>query len=124
MSPRLKRLVSAWLLAVLAFAQGSVVFAGCAVDRGDLARMLDSPAAHDCCDEGAAPAMPANECVNQATADLTAVGAPILIGAAPVLDAVLVVPPRSRGESLLVTARPSPPPPPIPPRILLHSFLI
>ena len=125
MSRRLKRLISIWLLAMLAFAQGSVAFAGCAMDRGVLARMLAAPAAHECCEEQMSETMPTNGCVNLATDDLRALGAPVFIGAAPLPGPALIIQMPSATESFLAAAHLFPPPPPaVPPRILLHSFLI
>jgi hypothetical protein len=124
MSRRLKRLVSIWLLGLLAFAQGSLAFAGCAMDREDLARMLAAPPAHECCDEQMPGSMPTNGCVQLATDDLQAVGALTSMAPAPALGAFLIVQLPSVSESLSAAFKLLPQPPAVPPRIFLHSFLI
>lgn len=124
MSRRLRHLVARSLLAFLAFAQGSLAIASCAMDRAELPRMLSGSIQHDCCDEGARNTMPVNGCVSQATSDLQVVGAPIVLAAvAPSAEPVLLVASPALRISLGRTAE-APPPRLVPPRILLHSFLI
>ncbi len=121
-----RRWLAALLLGVLAFAQGSIAFAACALDRGQLGGSAQAPAhampaGHECCEDEDAPA-PSNACVAHCTSDLQAFGwASFAVPAAA--RVVLFVAPRE-----LVPAAPvalaEAPPPRVPPRILLHSFLI
>jgi len=127
MKPRIRRWVSTALLALLAFTQASLVLAGCAMDRAELAQMLTQPGGHDCCDESGASTgfdalpMSANECVAHSTADLQASGGPLPIFLAiadlPVLHLPVDRPPAT-------PRKPAPPRERVPSRILLHSFLI
>lgn len=124
MSRRLRRLTATWLLALLGFAQGSLAIAGCVMDRAELPQVLTGTAPHDCCDEAGGQAMSPNGCVTQSTSDLQVVGAPIVPAAvAPSLQAVLVVASLPPGVSARWAAEIQPPTV-VPPRILLHSFLI
>lgn len=123
MKSRTRRWVSIAVLALLAFTQASLVFAACAMERGQLAQALAQPADHDCCDEsddGAVP-MSANACLAHSTADLQISGAPLpafaAIASVPVLHPAV--------ERTLPVPRAAPPPRQrVPARILLHSFLI
>jgi hypothetical protein len=125
MSRHLKRWLSILLLGALAFSQATLVLAACAMDRGQLAHMMSQPADHDCCDE--APAldaipMTANGCFVQSTSDLQALAAAIALDPAPAVVMLLLPLPESRPVVLLRWS--APPPKAVPPRILLHSFLI
>ena len=114
------------LLATLAFSQASVVLAACGLDRAALAQAL-SGEMHECCDteQPANNVMPmtANSCLGEGTSDLQApaAGLATVVGLAnsPVLF-VALAPGDSRASARLSV----PPPKGIPPRILLHSFLI
>ena len=124
---RLRRQVALLMLAVLGFAQASVALAACAMDRGELAQAAGTPphampAGHECCDEEDSPAAAGNLCLAHCTSDLQAFGwAGFAVPA--VGRAVLVVLPQAvaRTPRSAVAAAP---PPRVPPRILLHSFLI
>jgi hypothetical protein len=125
--PRIRRQVALVMLAVLGFAQASVALAACAMDRGELAQAAGAPshgmpAGHECCDEEDAQAGASNLCFAHCTSDLQAFGwAGFAVAAAPravivvQLQAVASAPPAAVAEA---------PPPRVPPRILLHSFLI
>lgn len=115
------------MLSVLAFFQASLVLAACAMDRGGLAQVLVASTPHECCDEtmgdslDAVAPMSTNTCVAHTTADLQVVATPPVI-CAPALLAPLLVPPAHLAKAV---HRPSTPQAAqIPPRILLHSFLI
>jgi hypothetical protein len=125
MSRRFKRWLSILMLGTLAFAQVNLVFAACAMDRGQLAQMISQPADHDCCDQDTAPgAMPmaANGCFVQSTSDLQTLAAPMSFEPAPAAVTLLLPLPESRPVALSRWS--VPPPKAVPPRILLHSFLI
>ena len=113
------------MLAMLAFSQASTVLAACAMDRSELGQMLDASADHDCCDTGAtsgdAVPMSNNACATQATSDLQLAGsAPFIVSGfdGPVLI-TRAGPPRPTSPPCTQALRAA-----IPPRILLHSFLI
>jgi len=124
----IKRWLAIMLLGTLGFAQASLALTACAMDRGQLADML-SAQSHECCDETAsAPcdesmAVPANVCFTGSTADLQAVAAAVLNADAPVQVVAWLVP-DPQPEYVLAARSPAPPPKALPPRILLHSFLI
>lgn len=119
-----RRWLSIAMLALLVLTQATLVFAACTVERGQLAGMLAATDDHDCCPDGAdeRTAMSANTCVALTTADLQVAGAPAAIFVAFAGQPMLLLP-RDAGRS-------APPPSrpvrwdPVPPRILLHSFLI
>jgi hypothetical protein len=131
MNRRLIRRLALALIAVLAFAQASVVLAACTMDRGEMGPMMahtsDSGAAdEDCC--APAPlhspgAQVANGCFTHCTADLQITGFPVVLAQVPTATPVLLLPQLERsyrGRALLE----APPPPTVTSRILLHSFLI
>jgi hypothetical protein len=131
MNRRLIRRLALTLIAVLAFAQASVVLAACTMDRGEMGPMMahtsDSGAAdEDCCAPAAVhspQAQVANSCFTHCTADLQMTGFPVGLVQAPAATPVLVLPQperRFQGRALLE----APPPPTVTSRILLHSFLI
>lgn len=130
MTRRLKRWLSIVLLAALGFSHVSLAVAACVMDRADLSQMLASQeAVHDCCDtfdghgEGGNPSMTANACVAQGTADLqlySSASVPVFLSTSARI--VLVLPPAI--ERPLVRRSIERPPAAVPPRILLHSFLI
>lgn len=130
MTRRLKRWLSIVLLAALGFSHASLAVAACVMDRADLSQMLVSQeAVHDCCDtfdghgEGGNPSMTANACVAQGTADLqlySSASVPVFLSTSARI--VLVLPPAI--ERPLVRRSIERPPAAVPPRILLHSFLI
>jgi hypothetical protein len=129
MSRRFKRLLSILVLAALAFSQGSLALAACVMERGELPQMLTGQTEHDCCDEGGSLPdnnslpMSANGCVSHCTADLQALDLPVVIVRAPTLVPLFVL--SSHGPRQLVAADANESPPAaVPPRILLHAFLI
>jgi hypothetical protein len=127
MSRRLRRLVCLVMLGTLAFWQANLVLAACAMDRGELGQMFAAGEKHDCCDE-AMPAcddqqqpMTPNACVAHSTSDLQALAMPPALPAAS--TAVVLFIPRVESQTPL-GSWPAVRPPAVPPRILLHSFLI
>jgi hypothetical protein len=124
MRPRLIRRFALCLIAVLAFAQASVVLAACTMERGSMASML---AMEDCggCEQQADAdiAQSANRCVAHCTADLQLPGSASALLRSPAHVPVLLLPPAHRPASPR-TGLDQPPPGTPPHRILLHSFLI
>lgn len=120
----MKRCLSMLLLAVLGFSQASVALAACMMDRGELAQMFAAQS-HACCDGAVAQAMPAvaNICLSHSTADLQALGTPASEDYEPAELAVWIAPPRDARWAIAVRLA-APPFNAVPPRILLHSFLI
>jgi len=131
MSRRAKRLLSIWMLAMLAFAHGSLALAACGMERGQLHEMPAGEAqagGHDCCDEP----MPVTQgkrplsvigCVSHCTSDLQAVSLPAVPVLAGASAQIFVRAPIAAARSVpsRVDERP---PAAVPFRILLHSFLI
>lgn len=114
------------LLAAIAFAQASVSFASCAMERGQLAAVIATQAAEPCeCGEAAAEDDPLHvvRCVAHCTADLQIpnVAVAIVRGAA---DAPVLTVSLSEIGLFAPTGLEVPPVGTPPPRILLHSFLI
>jgi hypothetical protein len=119
MNRRLIRRIAFVLLALLGFAQASFAFAGCVMDRGDMAAMATTG---DCC--GEAPQFEAlaelrNDCLAHCTADLQLAGAAVALVQVPAEVVVYLLPPGT----VRYPAAPAPPPA-IPSRVLLHSYLI
>ena len=131
MTRRLKRWLSILVLGALAFSHASLVLATCAMDRGELSQMMsvEPGGVHDCCDEavpvpgGERLPMSGNGCLSHCISDLQASGVPV-ITIAPPLDVPLLILPRSEYRGLRTPVVAAPLPPTVPPRILLHSFLI
>jgi hypothetical protein len=124
MNLRLLRRVSIWLIAMLAFAQASIAIAACSMERGSLAPMLEM--ADGCgCETHVKPDAPqyANRCVAHCTADLQLSGGTAALVRSPADAPVLFVQSFDRSP-VLRTGLEAPPPGTVPPRILLHSFLI
>jgi hypothetical protein len=118
------RRVSLWLLAVLAFAQASVVLAACTMERDSMAPMLEMAEGCASCDPQAnGEGQDANRCVAHCTADLQLAGGATALVRSPAHVPVLLLPPLARRASP-PTGLDSPPPGSVPSRILLHSFLI
>ena len=119
MNRRLIRRFAFALIALLAFVQAGVALAGCFMDRGGMANMATLG---DCCSP-APEFQPAaelkNDCLAHCTADLQLSGLAVGLAQGPADTPVLLLP----RVSMVYPAQP-PPAPPIPPRILLHSFLI
>lgn len=127
MSRRVRRWIAVLMLGVLGFAQASVALAACSADRGEMGPMASAPAhgaaGHACCDDGdRAPAPATNLCVAHCTSDLQVFGWTSF--AVPRVAALVVaVLARTPGAAAWFTPAEAPPPR-IPPRILLHSFLV
>ena len=124
MNRRFIRRLALALIAMLAFAQASVALAACSVDRGEMAQMVST--GEDCCANPEVQAWEAqltNGCVAHCTADLQLSGLPIALVHQADDTVVFVLPPRDSG--FRPTAQRDPPlARVIPPRILLHSFLV
>jgi hypothetical protein len=131
MNRRIKRLLSLWLLAMLAFSHASFAMATCVLDRSELPRMLGVQATASS-HEGCAESMPAGPgessmsaagCLSHCTADLQAFAFPdaSVFPGADVPRFVLRQPSFIPAIVQRVGERP---PRTIPPRVLLHSFLV
>jgi hypothetical protein len=131
MNRRLIRRLALALIAFLAFAQASVVFAACAMDRGEMGPMMvqtsESVSTGDECCAPASVQSPeaqvTNNCFAHCTADLQLTGFPVVLVQEPAATPVLLLPQLERsfpGRAVLE----APPPPTITSRILLHSFLV
>jgi hypothetical protein len=112
-------------MALLAFAQASVALAACSMDRGGMAQMVTVGDGCGDCNAEVKTYVPqyANRCVAHCTADLQLNGLALALVRGPADAPVLLVPrvePRFLGGAGLE----APPPGAVPPRILLHSFLI
>ena len=122
---RTRRWAGILILAALAFAQASVAFAACSMERGMLGAMAISAGAEcEACDMPKHPVMDsANQCVAHCTADLQQVPHPVVIVPSPAVMPVLWLepPPAPPIAPKGLLARPPSAPPH---RILLHSFLI
>ena len=125
MNLRLIRRVALGLVAVLAFAQASVVLAACSMDRGSMASMLEMAQGCGSCEPQAdgEVAQSANRCVAHCTADLQLGGSTVALARSPAYVPVLLLPPVDRLASPHTGLDQVPPGTP-PRRILLHSFLI
>lgn len=118
---RLRR-IAFLLTALLLFAQGSVALAACAMDRGSMAPAIDMAADMECdCGQMEANTPPTAKCVAHCTVDLQLSGAALVLVHAPSVCAVLQV---AAFRDSSIRAEKSPPRSGVPPRILLHSFLI
>lgn len=126
MNRRLIRRLALALIALLAFAQASVVLAACSMERGEMARMATATTGDDCCGPGPefqpAPQL-TNDCLAHCTADLQLCGAPPALVRGPADAPVLLWPDTTRSPPLRAGSE-APPARTIPSRILLHSFLI
>jgi hypothetical protein len=126
MTRRLARRIAFSLVALLMFSQGAVALAACAMDRGQPVTEAAEPCMEHMPSSGdAAPhAMQhGNLCAAHCTADLQAFAMPVALLRAPADAPVLLVAPFQRA-SVDRPASEAPPPRGVPPRILLHSFLI
>jgi hypothetical protein len=125
MTLRLIRRIALGLIAVLAFAQASVVLAACSMERGAMASMLEMPEGCGSCEPQADGDVPqnANRCVAHCTADLQLSGSMTALVRSPAHVPVLLLPPVDRLAFRRTGLDQTPPGAP-PHRILLHSFLI
>jgi hypothetical protein len=126
MKRMLKRWIALVLLAVFSFSHASLALADCPMDRATLSQSIARAAEEPCC----ASAVPAgyeslygNRCVAHCTSDLRLAGLPVALLRQPADAPVLLLsgfdwhsPPAARLDM--------PSPEAVPPRILLHSFLI
>jgi hypothetical protein len=124
MNRSLLRRTAILLTALFLFAQGSVALAACAMDRGSMAPAMEMPADMECdCGAMEASADPSANCVAHCTADLQVPGGAAVLVRAACASAVLHVA-AFRDSGIQVVSGRAPPPRGVPPRILLHSFLI
>jgi methenyltetrahydromethanopterin cyclohydrolase len=127
MKARLNRLISTLVLAALAFAQASLAFSACQLDRGSLARSLGA-AEQNACESGCMVASAwtkyANRCVAHCTADLAVAGSAVPLVRHPADAPVLALLSAQDGAAALRVVLEAAPPGAPPRRILLHSFLI
>lgn len=124
MNRSLLRRTAILLTALLLFAQGSVALAACAMDRGSMAPAMEMAAEMECdCGDTTASANPTAKCVAHCTSDLQLPGGAAVLVRAPSVSAVLHVA-AFRDSWIQVATGKAPPPRGVPPRILLHSFLI
>jgi hypothetical protein len=125
MNRRLIRRIALAVIAMLAFAQGSVALAACSMDRAALAPMLEMA---DGCGDCAAQDKPdapqnANRCVAHCTSDLQLSGSFAVLAVHPA-EVVPLVLPRGEPNRVPRSVAELSPPGVVPVRILLHSFLI
>ncbi|HYE41653.1 MAG TPA: hypothetical protein VEB23_17075 [Ramlibacter sp.] len=112
------------MIAVLAFAQASVVLAACSMERGDMAEMAATSSG--CCEQSSDEQgghQLTNACVAHCTSDLQQPGPQAVIVRSPADVAVLAVAGPSEAPGFR-TALAGPLPPAPPSRILLHSFQV
>ncbi|MEO8144518.1 MAG: hypothetical protein ABI654_09920 [Betaproteobacteria bacterium] len=124
---RLRRWIAMLLLAGMGFAQASLAYAFCEMDRRELAQAMTAESGHDCaCESDVAGqlAFSTNRCVAHCTADLQITTAFAgAFAAVPPAVAVLLLSRRDFPAIVLRSAE-IPRPPGVPIRVLLHSFLI
>jgi hypothetical protein len=124
MTRSLLRRTAILLTALLLFGQASVALAACMMDRGSMAPAMEMAADMECdCGEMAAKSTPSATCVAHCTADLQLAGGAAVLVRAPAVFAVLHIIAFSEA-SIRAASGKAVPPPGVPPRILLHSFLI
>jgi hypothetical protein len=123
----LRRRVALLMIGLLAFAQGSVAFAACSMERGTAAAAMPMAPDEPCADCGAATSGTAskysNLCVAHCTSDLQLAGVAASIVRGPADLPVLRIA-RPEIGAAPHTGLHAPPPGAPPRRILLHSFLI
>jgi len=122
-----RRRVALLTIGLLVFAQGSVAFAACSMERGAAAPAMAMAPDEPCADcgaatSGAAPKYP-NLCAAHCTSDLQLASAAASIVRGPADPPVLRVARPELGPAPH-TGLHAPPPGAPPRRILLHSFLI
>lgn len=123
MNRYLVRRVATLLMALFLFAQGSVVLAACAMDRASMAQAMTMASDESCTCGGTEMQQTVTaSCVAHCTVDLQLAGLPIALVHGAASAPVLVVPMAEVHPGLSVLR--APPPRTVPPRILLHSFLI
>ena len=127
MKPRFLRRIAVLLLASLAFAQASVAFAVCPLERGMLSHTIAPQPNEPCAGCGTSAtgydSLYANRCLAHCTADLQLTGDAVAMVRRPG-DAVMLLAPRADLRLRLRAGLDAPPPGAPPHRILLHSFLI
>jgi len=126
MAVRLKRRVALLTLALLAFAQASVAFSSCPMDRGTMgpAMVADSDeSGADCETLVTTTPSSANLCALHCTWDLQVAGVAVALLRSPAGLPILTVA-LPRAEPAPRTGLHAPPSGAPPRRILLHSFLI
>jgi hypothetical protein len=126
MAVRLKRRIALLTLALLAFAQASVAFSSCSMDRGTMAPAMaadNDEFAADCETPITTTPSSANLCALHCTWDLQVAGVAVALLRSPAgLPILTVALPRAAPAPR--TGLPAPPSGAPPHRILSHSFLI
>ena len=111
----------------MVFAQASLAFSGCGMERQALGVLGSTAAAggHPCDDMPQAMdwSKYPNRCFSHCTADLQTAGGAVALVRSPAQEPVLALPPRAP-VAQRVAAFEGPPPGEPPPRILFRSFLI
>ena len=124
MKPHLVRRVAVVLIALFAFAQGSVALAACAMDRAAMAHSMAAPLGEACDGCPAGDSTPVGAvCVAHCTADLQLAALAYPIVRSPSDAPVLLLLPIHEYRIGRIACQ-APPPHAVPTRILLHSFLI
>ena len=126
MAVRLKRRVAMVALVVLAFAQASVAFSSCSMDRGTMSPVMtadNDESSANCETPITTTPQSANLCALHCTWDLQVAGAAVALLRSPAeLPILTVAPPHSAPAPR--TGLLAPPSGAPPHRILSHSFLI
>jgi hypothetical protein len=126
MAVRFKRRVALLALALLAFAQASVAFSSCSMDRSTMGPVMaadNDESGADCETPITTTPQSVNLCALHCTWDLQVAGAAVALLRSPaVLRILTVAPPHSAPAPR--TGLLAPPSGAPPHRILLHSFLI
>lgn len=126
MKPGLKRWIALLLLATFGFSHVSLALADCPIERASLAKAMAQAAEEPCCASVSVAgydSLYGNRCVVHCTSDLRLPGLTVALVRAPA-DAPVLLVARPEEGSAARTRFDSPPPAAVPPRILLHSFLI
>jgi hypothetical protein len=125
MTRTLRRWTALLLLAVFSFSHASLALADCPVDRATLAQAISQAAENPCCN-AVSPvgyeSLYGNRCIAHCTSDLRAAGLAVALVRAPA-DAPVFLLARVDRDAAGPRSDASPPET-VPPRILLHSFLI
>lgn len=125
MKRSLKRWITLLLLTAFGFSHASLALADCPMERASLAQALAQAAENPCCGAvgpAAYESLYGNRCVVHCTSDLRLAGSAVALVRAPAEAAVLVF--ARVGDDYALARLGAPPPEAVPPRILLHSFLI
>ena len=126
MKRSVKRWISLLLLAAFGFAHVSLALADCPIERASLAKAMAQAAEDPCCASVSVAgydSLYGNRCVVHCTSDLRLSASTVALVRAP-SDAPVLLLARPDEGSAARARFDSPPLEAVPPRILLHSFLI